>query len=92
MSAYIRLLYRLRWVVALGIPMAVFFLASYLKHLEIDGSYRIWFEKNAPVLKTYDNFRNEFSNDDGVTIIFRDENGIFNKKALGTVMRITEVE
>ena len=90
MTGYIRLLYRLRWLVALGVPLVVLFLSSYLKHLEIDGSYRIWFEKDAPVLKTYDNFRNAFSNDDGVTIIFRDPNGIFNQKALGTVMRITE--
>ena len=58
--------------------------------MEIDGSYRIWFEKDSKILKDYDKFREEFSNDDGVTIVFRDENGIFNKKALGSIQRITE--
>ena len=61
-----------------------------LKHLEIDGSYRIWFEEDSKSLTDYDYFRSEFSNDDAITIMFRDENGIFNKKALSSVHRITE--
>jgi predicted RND superfamily exporter protein len=65
-------------------------LASNLKHLVIDGSYRIWFEKDSKILKEYDAFRDEFSNDDGITIVFRDKNGIFNKKALSSIQRLTE--
>jgi len=72
------------------IPLLVIFLASSLKHLEIDGSYRIWFEEDSKILTEYDKFREEFSNDDGITIVFKDENGIFNKKALQSIQRLTE--
>jgi predicted RND superfamily exporter protein len=90
MTRYIQFLYRFRWAIVLLVPLFVLFLASSLKHLEIDGSYRIWFEKDSKTLRDYDAFRESFSNDDGVTIVFKDENGIFNKKALGSIQRITE--
>jgi predicted RND superfamily exporter protein len=90
MTKYIDLLFRFKWGIVLAIPIIVLFLASNLQHLQIDGSYRIWFEKDSKILTNYDKFRSEFSNDDGVTIIFKDENGIFNKKALGSIQRITE--
>jgi predicted RND superfamily exporter protein len=44
-----------------------------LKHLQIDGSYRIWFEEDSKILTDYDKFREEFSNDDGIVIVFKDE-------------------
>jgi len=87
---YIDFLYKFRWAIVVIVPLIVLLLASSLKHLEIDGSYRIWFEKDSQTLIDYDNFRNEFSNDDGIVIVFKDENGIFNKKALGSIQRITE--
>ncbi|MCF6244989.1 MAG: MMPL family transporter [Sulfurovum sp.] len=90
MKAYIDFLYKFRWAITIMVPLLVMMLASSLKHLEIDGSYRIWFEEDSQTLVDYDNFRNEFSNDDGIVIVFKDENGIFNKKALGSIQRITE--
>ncbi len=90
MKAYINFLYRFRWAIVLIVPVIVMLLASNLKHLEIDGSYRIWFEKDSKILTDYDKFREAFSNDDGITIVFRDENGIFNKKALSSIQRLTE--
>ena len=90
MKAYINFLYRFRWAIVLMVPLLVVMLASNLKHLEIDGSYRIWFEKDSKILTDYDKFREAFSNDDGITIVFRDENGIFNKKALSSIQRLTE--
>jgi len=90
MAKYINLLFKFRWAIVIIVPLIVMLLASSLKHLEIDGSYRIWFEKDSQTLIDYDNFRNEFSNDDGIVIVFKDENGIFNKKALGSIQRITE--
>ncbi|HIQ27743.1 MAG TPA: hypothetical protein EYH42_04510, partial [Sulfurovum sp.] len=70
MKKYIDFLYRFRWVITLLIPLIVIILASSLKNLEIDGSYRIWFEKDSQTLTDYDKFRNEFSNDDGLVIVF----------------------
>ena len=90
MKKYIDFLHKFRWAIVIIVPLIVLLLASSLKHLEIDGSYRIWFEKDSQTLMDYDEFRNEFSNDDGIVIVFKDENGIFNKKALGSIQRITE--
>jgi predicted RND superfamily exporter protein len=90
MKSYIDFLYKFRWIIVVMIPLLVVFLALNLKHLEIDGSYRIWFEEDSKILTEYDKFREEFSNDDGITIVFKDENGIFNKKALQSIQRLTE--
>ncbi len=90
MKYYVEILFRFRWAIAFIVPLIVLMLASSLKHLEIDGSYRIWFEEDSQILKEYDYFREEFSNDDGITIVFKDENGIFNPKALGSIQRLTE--
>jgi len=90
MKTYIDFLQRFRWYIVILVPLIVLGLATNLKHLEIDGSYRIWFEKDSKILTDYDTFRSEFSNDDGVTIVFKDEHGIFNKKALASIQRITE--
>jgi uncharacterized protein len=90
MQKYVDFLFRFKWGIAIVVPLIVFALASNLKDLQIDGSYRIWFEKDSKILTDYDKFRSEFSNDDGVTIVFKDESGIFNKKALASIQRITD--
>jgi predicted RND superfamily exporter protein len=90
MKAYIEFLHRFRWFIAIAVPMVVIFFATYLKDLTLDGSYRIWFAEGSETLQTYDKFRSEFSNDDGITIVFRDEKGMFNKKALQSIADLTE--
>ena len=90
MVAYINFLDKFRWYLAIIVPLLVLGLASSLKHLEIDGSYRIWFESDSKILTDYDKFRSEFSNDDGIVIVFQDKKGIFNKKALSSIQRLTE--
>ncbi len=90
MKKYIAFLYRFRWFIAIGVPLLVFALASNLKHLEMDGSYRIWFGENSKTLQDYDSFRRTFGNDDAVIIAFKDKSGIFNKKALQSIDNITQ--
>jgi len=90
MKKYIEFLYKFRWVIAIGVPILVLALASNLKHLEMDGSYRIWFGENSKTLRDYDDFRRTFGNDDAMIISFKDENGIFNKKALQSIDNITQ--
>ena len=90
MKSYIAFLKKFRWLIAIGIPLLVLVLSSNLKHIEMDGSYRIWFGKDSKILTDYDNFRKTFGNDDGVVIVFKDENGIFSKKALASIDRITQ--
>ena len=90
MKSYIAFLKKFRWLIAIGIPLLVLALASNLKHVEMDGSYRIWFGEDSKILSDYDNFRKTFGNDDGVVIVFKDENGIFSQKALASIDRITQ--
>jgi predicted RND superfamily exporter protein len=90
MKQYIEFLYKFRWFIAIGVPLLVLALASNLKHLEMDGSYRIWFGENSKTLTDYDDFRATFGNDDAVIITFKDEDGIFNKKALQSIDNITQ--
>ncbi|SFV71037.1 Integral membrane protein [hydrothermal vent metagenome] len=90
MQNYIKFLEKFKWIIVFIVPLIVLLLASNLKNLEIDGSYRIWFEEDSKTLTDYDKFREEFSNDDGISVVFRDENGIFNTKALESIQRLTE--
>jgi len=90
MTNYIKFLQRFRWYIVFAVPLIVFALASSLKQVEMDGSYRIWFGEDSKILTDYDKFRKTFGNDDGVIIVFKDENGIFNKKALSSIDRITD--
>jgi predicted RND superfamily exporter protein len=90
MQNYIKFLQKFKWFIAIGVPLIVLGLSSSLQKIEMDGSYRIWFGEDSKILTDYDNFRKTFGNDDGVVIVFKDEKGIFNKKALSSIKRITE--
>ena len=90
MQNYIKLLQKFKWLVVLGVPLLVLLLATSLKNAQMDGSYRIWFGEDSKTLTDYDNFRTTFGNDDGVVITLKDEKGIFNQKALGSIKRITD--
>ena len=79
-----------RWFIAIVIPLITVLMASNLKHLEFEGSYRIWFGEKSQILKDYDAFRAIFGNDDVITITFSDPDGIFTPKALQTIDTITQ--
>ncbi len=90
MHAFVQFIIRFRWLFALSIPLVTFAMASQLKHLEFEGSYRIWFGEESAILKQYDDFREIFGNDDAVSVIFKDNNGVLNPKALHVIDRITQ--
>ncbi len=90
MRAYVDFLDRFKWIIVFAVPMIVFALASNLKHLEMDGSYRIWFGEESKILKNYDDFRATFGNDDAVIVVLKDDSGIFNRKALQSIDNITQ--
>ena len=90
MQRYINALQRYRWAIVILIPLLVLTLATNLKNISFEGSYRIWFGENSKILKDYDDFRLIFGNDDAVVITFKDKNGIFTQKALATVQRLTD--
>jgi len=89
MKKFVESIVKFRWAIAILIPLITVVLASNLKNLAFEGSYRIWFDKESKILKDYDNFRAIFGNDDSVTIMFSDEDGIFTPKALATIDNIT---
>ena len=89
MKNYVNILQKFRWAIVILIPLFVIMLASNMKNLSFEGSYRIWFGDDSKILKNYDDFRLIFGNDDSVTITFKDEKGIFNPKALNTISTIT---
>jgi predicted RND superfamily exporter protein len=72
------------------IPLLTVLMASQLKNLAFEGSYRIWFGADSQILKEYDDFRTVFGNDDAVMILFRDEKGVMNPKALRVIDTITQ--
>lgn len=90
MKKFINFTIHFKWAIALLIPLITIILGYQFKNIEFDGSYRIWFGENSKTLKQYDSFRAVFGNDDSIIIIFSDENGVMNKKALGVIDRLTE--
>ncbi len=90
MKKFINSVIKFRWIIVILIPLITFMMTASLKNLEFEGSYRIWFAKESKILKNYDNFRAVFGNDDAVTIMFTDEDGIFTPKALETIENITQ--
>jgi len=89
MNNFVEQIIKFRWVIAILIPLITVMMASSLKNLEFEGSYRIWFGEESKILKDYDNFRAVFGNDDAITIAFKVEDGIFNKETLQVVENIT---
>ena len=90
MTKYVQILQKFRWAIVIIIPLIIVALSSNLKNISFEGSYRIWFGEDSKILKSYDDFRLIFGNDDSMTIVFKDKNGIFNKKALNTIATITD--
>jgi len=90
MEKFVNNIIKFRWIIAILIPLMTVMIASNLKHMEFEGSYRIWFGNDSKILKDYDNFRSIFGNDDAVTIMIKNENGIFNKESLHVIEEITE--
>ncbi|MDF1876242.1 MMPL family transporter [Sulfurimonas sp. SAG-AH-194-L11] len=90
METFVNRVITFRWIIAIIIPLITIMMASSLKNLEFEGSYRIWFAKESKILKNYDNFRAIFGNDDAVTIMFTNEDGIFTKEALTSIDTITQ--
>jgi predicted RND superfamily exporter protein len=90
MKKFVNALIRFRWFIVIFIPAIAIIISYQLRYAEFDGSYRIWFAKESKSLTQYDAFKNIFGNDDSIIIVFKDENGIFNKKALHVIERLTD--
>ncbi len=90
MRNFVNKIIKFKWAIAIVIPLFTIYMASGLKNLEFEGSYRIWFGEESSILKNYDDFRAVFGNDDAITISFKSEDGIFTKEALESISNITQ--
>lgn len=86
---YTDFIIRFRWPIIIIAPLVVLAFSVGLKDLDFEGSYRIWFSEDSAILRDYDHFRKTFGAGNMVLISFTDENGIFTKKALKTIERVT---
>ena len=89
MDKYIKFLDKQKYKIIIFMTFSVALLSVSLKDIAYEGSYKIWFDKESSILKDYENFRSTFSGDDSFIVAFRDEEGIFHKKAVDTVLRLT---
>jgi len=90
MNKYVDFLDKNKLKIIIFTTLLVALLSISLKNLAFEGSYRIWFNEKSQTIKDYDKFRSTFSGDDTFIVAFSDENGIFNKKAIKTVMELTD--
>ncbi len=90
MQNYLNFLQKYKYFIITCITVIVALLSLSLKNLAYEGSYKIWFDKDSKIIKDYEEFRNRFSSDDTFIVAFRDENGIFNKKAVDTILYLTQ--
>ncbi len=90
MKKFVRNIIKFRWLIVVLIPLLTVMFGWQLKNIQFDGSYRIWFGKDSDALVKFDNFRSVFGNDDSIIIILDLQEGIFNKKALSTIERLTD--
>ncbi|MFT7860335.1 MAG: MMPL family transporter [Sulfurimonas sp.] len=81
---------KFRWAIVILLPLLTIAFGYQLKNVQFDGSYRIWFGKDSEALQKFDNFRSTFGNDDSIIIILHSDEGVFNKKALTSIERLTD--
>jgi predicted RND superfamily exporter protein len=89
MQNYINFLDKQKYKLLIFTTILVSILSISLKDIAFEGSYCIWFDKDSKIIKDYDEFRLEFSGDDTFFVVFEDENTIFVKKPLQTIMDLT---
>ena len=90
MENYINFLDKHKLKLIIFTTLLVAIMSISLKDLAFEGSYRIWFDRDSKILKDYDNFRSTFSGDDTFIVSFEDKEGIFNPKAINTILNLTE--
>lgn len=90
MDKYIDFLEKQKYKIIIFTILIVALFSIALKDLAYEGNYRIWFDKDSKILIDYDNFRTTFSGDDTFVVAFRDDNGIFNEKAVETILYLTQ--
>ncbi|MDM5271390.1 MMPL family transporter [Sulfurovum sp. zt1-1] len=90
MGTYINFLDKYKYILIVLITIVVGIFSLFLKDLSFEGSYRIWFDKDSKIIKNYDLFRTTFSGDDTFIVAFKDQNGIFNPKAVQIILELTQ--
>jgi len=60
-----------------------------VRYLQSDFTYRIWFQKDDPLLEAFDRFERRFGNDETVAVVIHSESGIFDRETIEVIRQIT---
>ncbi len=61
-----------------------------LMNAKTNFSYRVWFQKDDPLLKQIDLFEKEFGSSESTVIVVTNEQGIFNQKTIEYIRTLTQ--
>ncbi|OQX50242.1 MAG: hypothetical protein B5M46_01030, partial [Epsilonproteobacteria bacterium 4484_20] len=89
MQRYMDFLDKYKYRLILFTTVITLLLSFSLKNVAYEGNYRIWFDADSRIIKSYDAFRDTFGGDDTFVVAFEDKEGIFRPKAIDTVLVLT---
>lgn len=79
------------WVLTLFLATTSIMTYGMLQHFKMDMSLESWFQDDAPIKKSLDEFRGQFGSDDGIYIVYKPKDGdVFSKNALTTLQMLHE--
>lgn len=89
-EAFVRLLWQVRWWMAIALLPVVVIAGAGLPYLRMDNAIDVWFVQDDPALLAYDRFQDEFGNDEVVALAVRVPEGIFTAAGLAELRRVSE--
>lgn len=79
------------WVLILFLVTTTIMTWGMLQNFKMDMSLESWFQDDAPIKKSLDEFRSQFGSDDGIYIVYKPKDGdVFSEKSLATLQMLHE--
>ena len=89
-NRYVDWVIRYKWLVVVGTLVFVVLAASGLKNLRIDTNYRVFFSKDNPQLKAFEEMQNVYTKDDNIMFVIASETDeIFTNSTLDAIETLT---
>lgn len=88
----VQMIIKLRWFIVTLVPIlsiGIFYINMHKAGFETD--WKIWFDKNSPIIKNYEHFKDSFGTDDMVMIVIHNEKGIFNQRQIKNIEKLTDL-
>lgn len=79
-----------RWVIIVLSVAIIALLGTGLPKVQFDGDYRVFFSKENPQLRAYDELQNKYTQDDNVLLVIEPRDGkIFDQQSLDAIETLT---